>query len=215
MATSHLGSGSSESSTAKSASTSVDLLENPTLINELAVRVAKHLSNKQSGTGSATSFPPLIPNWKYYERAQPSVVTTDIPNTTPPSHFSNPLFQNDMNDAFDENALLKKVPKLFKKKASLLLKAFDERANEITWDASGNIYLDEQVLPNANIFQLFPYLFRKKSPKHLQGISDLIQKLNAMGLSHLINCNVEKFKVPSKPSSGEGESTMNWWYLGP
>ena len=215
MATSHLGSGSSESSTAKSASTSVDLLENPTLINELAVRVAKHLSNKQSGTGSATSFPPLIPNWKYYERAQPSVVTTDIPNTTPPSHFSNPLFQNDMNDAFDENALLKKVPKLFKKKASLLLKAFDERANEITWDASGNIYLDEQVLPNANIFQLFPYLFRKKSPKHLQGISDLVQKLNTMGLSHLINCNVEKFKVPSKPSSGEGESTMNWWYLGP
>ena len=198
-------------------SSSKDLLDNPTLISELAVRVAKHLSSasKQSGSGSATAFPPLIPNWKYYERAQPSVVATEVPNTTPPTHFSNPLFENDLNDSFDENGLLKKVPKLFKKKASLLLKAFDERANEITWDASGNIYIDEQVLPNANIFQLFPYLFRKKCPKNLPGILDFVQKLNAMDLSHLINCNVEKLKVPSKASSGDGETQINWWYLGP
>ena len=190
-------------------------MDNPSLISELALRVANHLSNKQSGGGSTPSFPPLNPNWKYYERAQPTLVVTEVPNTTPPSHFSNPIFENDMNDAFDENALLKKVPKLFKKKASLLLKAFDERANEITWDASGHIYIDEQVLPNANIFQLFPYLFRKKSPKSLPGILDFVQKLNSMGLSHLINCNVEKLKVPIKPSAAENESTMNWWYLGP
>ena len=188
-------------------------MENPTLINELALRVVKHLSNQQSGSGAPTSFPPLIPNWKYYERAQPTVVATEIPNTTPPTHFSNPLFQNDLNDSFDEKGLLKKVPKLFKKKASLLVKAFDERANEITWDAAGNIYLDEEVLPNANIFQLFPYLFRKKHPKNLPGIADFVQKLNAMGLSHLINSNVQKLKVTSEATSGEGES--NWWYLGP
>ena len=190
-------------------------MDNPTLINELAVRVAKHLTNKQSGAGSPTSFPSLNPHWKYYERVQPTVVATDVPNTTPPSHFSNPLFQNDLNDSFDENALLKRVPKLFKKKALLLLKAFDERANEITWDAAGNVYIDEQVLPNANIFQLFPCLFRKRSPKNLAGISDLVQKLNSMGLAHLINCNVQKLKVASQETSGDGESQMNWWYLGP
>ena len=185
----------------------------------MALRVVKHLSSKQSGAGSTTtSFPPLNPNWKYYERAEPTVVVTGTPNTLPPVHFSNPLFENDLNDSFDENSLLKKVPRLFKKKASLLLKAFDERANEITWDASGNIYIDEQVLPNANIYLLFPYLFRKRCPKNLLGLPDLVEKLNAMGLSHLFNCKLEKIKVASKASSGEGESaesTINWWYLGP
>ena len=208
-------SGSGLIDTKNPSTSSSDLLENPALINELALRVAKHMTNKQSGAGSPISFPSVIPNWKYYERVQPTVVTTAVPNTTPPTHFSNPLFENDLNDSFDENALLKRVPKLFKKKASLLLKAFDERANEITWDAAGNIYIDEQVLPNANIYQLFPYLFRKKSPKNLQGLSDLVQKLNTMGLSHLFNCKVEKLKVASQVLSGEGESETNWWYLGP
>ena len=52
--TSQLGSGSTESFLAQSgSSSSKDLLDNTTLISELAVRVAKHLSSasKQSGSG--------------------------------------------------------------------------------------------------------------------------------------------------------------------
>ena len=178
----------------------------------MAHRVAQQLSAQQSGGGA--TFPSLNPNWKFYERAQPTVVSTDVlPNTTPPTHFSTPLFQNDLNDSFDEHSLLKRVPKPFKKNAVLLLKAFDERPNELTWDAAGNIYVNEQVIPNANIFVLFPYLFRKKSRKDLSGFSDLTNKIHDMGLSHLTNS--KKPKVTSQASSGGAESHLNWWYLGP
>ena len=51
----------------------------------------------------------------------------EVAKTTPPIHYSNIIRQNDLNDVYDENALLKKVPKPFKKKALLLLKIFDER----------------------------------------------------------------------------------------
>ena len=113
------------------------------------------------------------------------------------SEFNAPIFENDLNDSYDEHALLKKVPKRFKKNAAKLLKTFDEQPNEITWDSSGNIYIDEQVIPNADIFDIFPALFKKKPSKHAKGLPDLIQKLQSMGLSHLIMCETKHSKILS------------------
>ena len=113
---------------------------------------------------------------------------------------------------------MKKVPKPFKKKAATLLQIFDERPNEITWDSSGNIYLDEQSLPGSNIFDLFPYLFRKRSPKSLTGLSDFVEKLKSMGLGHLISNSLllkKGFSVGSTKTNLETtEPPKNWWYLG-
>ena len=76
------------------------------------------------------------PRWRYYERSEPTVATVESSDTVPPVHFSTPIVETDMNDSFDEEALLKKVPKPFKKNAALLLKTFDQRPNELTWDAN-------------------------------------------------------------------------------
>ena len=179
------------------------------LINTIADVVTKRL------TSEAPHFSPINRYWKNYERAEPTVVSDGVVNTTPPIRFSAPIFQNDLNDSFDEHALLKKVPKRFKKNAAKLLRTFDEQPNEVTWDSSGNIYINEQSIPNANIFDVFPSLFRKKRSKTINGSRDLIQKLESMGLSHLIMCEPKSSIVSSNQTSSSASSSRNWWYLGP
>ena len=132
-------------------------------------------------------------------------------------NFSVPLHETDLNDTFDEAALLKKVPKRFKDKAIQLLEKFDERPNELTWDASGNIYVNEQVIPNSNIFKFFPFLFKRSSPKNLPGFPDFKNQINAMGLSHLLypfRKTETTPKMPKKETSTASSSTDNWWYIG-
>lgn len=180
-------------------------------ISKVADLVAKRISNSAPTTAN---FRATDPNWKFYSNVEPTA-TSEIqaPNTAPPLQFDNPIFQNDMNDKYDENALLRRVPKPSKKKAAALLKIFDERPNDVTWDSSGNIYLDEESLPNSNMFELFPYLFRKRAPKNLNGLQDLIQKLTAMGLSDMILC-AKKVKEEKNVASKEVTPPDNWWYLG-
>jgi hypothetical protein len=196
--------------------TGASLLENSDFVGRIADLVTKRISQPSA------AFHPITKNWKFYEKSEPTLTSEVQPdNTTPPINYSNIIRQNDLNDSFDENALLKKVPKPYKHKAALLLKIFDERPNELTWDSAGNIYADEQSIPNANIYELFPYLFRKKVPKklsELSGLPDLIQKLQDMGLAHLINCTsvaktkkVFKSSVPAIPQSS---NTGDWWFLG-
>lgn len=116
-----------------------------------------------------------------------------------------------MNDQFDEQALLKKVPKPFKKNAALLLKEFDQRPNEITWDSAGHIYIDEKVLPTANIFELFPRLFSKRLSKKSEGMPDFLEKISAMGLQHLIRA---ESKLKSEAPKVNSTVSQNWWYIG-
>jgi len=192
--------------------TGASLLQNANFVDKIADLVAKRISQP------TVSFQPTDKNWKFYEKSEPTVTSEVQPdNTTPPVNFSNIIRQNDLNDSFDENALLKKVPKPYKKKAALLLKIFDERPNELTWDSAGNVYADEQSIPNANIFELFPYLFRKRAPKALSGLADLVKKLQAMGVGHLINCpSVEKTKATPKSTAAPivPSTSGDWWFLG-
>ena len=176
---------------------------------------------KRIGQGSTLNATPHLapsdPNWQNYEVSQPTTLSNEvIPKTFPPLNFDNKVQQNDLNDRFDETGLLKRIPKPFKKKASALLQIFDERPNEITWDSSGNIYLDEQSLPGANIFELFPYLYRKRSPKSLVGLTDVVNKLHSMGVAHLINRSMPSGKKVNEKSerSQKNELPDNWWYLG-
>lgn len=178
-------------------------------VEQVAGLVTKKLQ-EPNPTGVITSF------WRNYERATPTVVTEKVENTTPPNHFSTPIFETDLNDSFDESALLKKVPKSHHTKAKTLLKHFDERPNELTWDSSGNIYIDEKVIPNANIFALFPLLFRRKVSKKHTGIDDFLTKIQSMGLSSLIKLQSKISTMPAVNSIINPDYIKNekWWFLG-
>ena len=189
----------------------LNLLNNSSFVEQVAEIVSKKLNPPKIHQPTAVN-----PFWKNYERAQPTVVFEQIDNPVPPAKFSSPVFQTDLNDSFDEEALLKKVPKPCRKNASLILKRFDERPNELTWDAGGHIYVDEQVIPQANIHELFPLLFRKKCSKKVPaGFSDFLDKIYAMGLSSLIRMNNKpQTKALKSVDTKTAEKVSNWWYLG-
>lgn len=69
--------------------------------------------------------------------------------TTVPIAFNTQVFQNDMNDGFDHKRLIKMVPKKFQQNAKNLIEAFDDRANELTWDSSGVVYIDQRSVPGT------------------------------------------------------------------
>lgn len=111
--------------------------------------------------------------------------------------------------------MLRQVPKRSRKNALALLKVFDEQPNEVTWDSNGHVYINEQVVPSANIYKIFPLLFKKKAFKTIPGMIELIEKIKSMGFSNLISCTSHSGQSSSPSSSDkQSSSSNNWWYIG-
>ena len=111
--------------------------------------------------------------------------------------------------------MLSFVPQKYRKKARSLLQHFNSRGNELTYDSSGIIYIDSIAIPDSDIFVYFPYLFKAKRRKGLNGFQDFVQKIIDMGLSDLIfqkeiNYQIEK---SVKDSKGSNHSELNWWFI--
>ena len=73
------------------------------------------------------------------ERLRKTEATAGHIVTSPPVKFDSQIYRNNLNDTYDQRRLLKKVPKKFCVNAEHLLKAFEDRPNELTWDSSGTI----------------------------------------------------------------------------
>jgi hypothetical protein len=83
----------------------------------------------------------------------------------------------------------------------------------LTWNPSGVIFVDQVAIPNSNIFDILPIIYKQKYPaKTIIGLQEFISKVNLMGLGHLINLKPMSSKMKSTQPS---ESYTNWWYLGP
>lgn len=137
--------------------------------------------------------------------------------------YSVNVVKDDLNTSFDETRLLALVPKSSLQNAKLLLKQFNDRANELTWNSSGTIFINQTSLPLSNIFELFPLLFKKNAP-HITGFVDFVEKINDMGLSDLINVKIKSQNFePNEITVGGGNLTTYkseqfidtpWWYIG-
>ena len=75
--------------------------------------------------------------------------------------------------------------------------------------------IDQTSIPESNIFVLFPHLFKNKNPKNLPGFQDFIEKIDEMGLSHLIRISSKASKAFAKSSNTSTDlpSSTNWWFL--
>ena len=154
---------------------------------------------------------PVNTTWTNFNLSAPSTSIINSPNSTPPLHYGIKKIENDDNDTFDQKRLLKTVPARYKGHAAALLKQFSERGTELNWNSDGVIFVDQTSIPQSDIFILFPYLFKHKHPKNLTGLSDFIDKIDEMGLSHLI---VKQTKANrSQPKLESSSSSPNWWFL--
>ena len=156
------------------------------------------------------------PYWRNYEISEPTITSEVITDHTPPPQaFGSAIKQNDLADQFDAKRLLSLIPKRFKKQAEVLVKAFDDRAEEFTFDSNGTIFIDATSLPGSNIFVIFPALFKQsKSRAQLPGFDEVVEKLSDMGLAHLI---VRHNTLPRVKSAinhpAPSTSSKNWWFL--
>ena len=182
------------------------LLSEPTL-EKIASIVVKKLGKNVPSTSS----------WRTYERSEPTVAVTVPENTNPPIAYDHKIVKTDLNDQKDTEKVLRKVPRKHLSNAIRLLESFEERSDELTYDCTGTIYIDQESIPNSNIFELMPYLFKKQSTK-LPGFQDFVHKIVEMGLEHLIAYRPKEVRLISNTAS---QSTKNpksntpWWYLGP
>ena len=95
-----------------------------------------------------------------------------------------------------------------------MLQQFNIRGNELTWNSDGVIFVDQTSIPNSNIFHLFPYLFKSKRPKDLQGFDDFIEKIESMGLTHLVQVKTKIISGSNATTTTTSKSnSQNWWYL--
>lgn len=173
-------------------------------------------------TKRLVQFSPSTTYWKYYDRAQPTLVSNETStNSTQPINFNVPLKQNDLNDDTDELRVINALPKQFRHRASQLLQILDARSNEITYDLQLCVYIDGISIPGSNIVK---YLTRLFSPHKfrvpLEGFEDFVTKLNSMGLSHFYSSSSvrrsrSKQKVPNShsTSSAPAHDTDEWWLL--
>lgn len=167
-------------------------------------------ARNQIGDGQSLEEPFLPPNLEKDTKVNNELNSAIL--------FYTSIKKNDFNDQFDENELLNFVPKSKQKLARQLLKVIDARANELTWNSSGTIFVDQIAVPNSNIFLCFPYLYKQKKPKNLNGFNELLQKLIDMGLQDFLSVK----HGPRKPLpdtdlnvSMDTEQNVPWWYLGP
>ena len=185
------------------------MLNEPTL-EKIASIVAKKL---EVASTSTSSFRPIINTWRTYERSEPTVAVTVPENTNPPIAYDHRIVKTDLNDQKDTEKVLRKVPRKNLSNAIRLLESFEERSDELTYDCTGTIYIDQESIPNSNIFQLMPCLFKKQSTK-LPGFQDFVHKIVQMGLEHLIAYRPKEVRLISK-STPQTAQDSNWWYLGP
>ena len=118
----------------------------------------------------------------------------------------------------DVERLLKLAPAKYRSQAAALIRQFQNRGNELTWNSDSVIFIDKVSIPQSNIFALFPYLFKHKHPKTLNGFQDFVQKIREMQLQHLIVTKTGQSispQVSTQVSNADlSRNSQNWWYLG-
>ena len=129
----------------------------PDIINQIATAVSEQLNQKfnlsalqallpqkegeQTGKGSADLLPPTASHATLEVQQPPASDTTVTKSVS--------------YDKFDVQRLLNSVPKRFSKRASLLLKNIQERPLDINFNGSGELYIDSESVPSADIFVIF------------------------------------------------------------
>lgn len=161
---------------------------------------------------------PTITTWRNYDRAEPTVTSVGYPQVIP-LNYAVEIEKSNLNDKYDEKKLLSKVPREHIRNALELLKAFEDQPNEISFDSQGTIFINEESIPESNIYKFFPLLFRKRKPKSFTGYQDFVEKLLDMGLGHYIKYPINDKKAAKMDTLLKQElnldtSKTQWWYLG-
>lgn len=96
------------------------------------------------------------------------------------------LEQSDsLNDT--DQKLLQLVPPFRQPKAKKFLSALKEHGEVFRYTKDGAIYIDGELLSDANFFKLFPYLFKPANYSNHPHLQEVVNELATLGLGHMIS----------------------------
>ena len=162
---------------------------------------------EQTGRGSSDLLPPIAEEAAHDVHQPPAADTTVTKSVS--------------YDQFDIQKLVNSVPRKFAKRATLLLSNIQERPLDISFKTNGEVYIDSESVPDANIFTIFPELFVRKHKKIVPGLSELATKIASLHWGHLISKGITKgLKRPRNYKVHENtthtlKEFKNWWYMSP
>jgi len=140
-------------------------------------------------------------------------------NISQPSSSDSLTIKSTQHDHFDDQKLLNLIPQQFKKRAEILLNNIKSDPLQIDFNTKGELFIDTQSVPDANIYCVFPELFVRKKKKLTLGLSELATKIARLGWGHLINKGIAKglkrpknYKIHEKTEHSLKEF-KNWWYM--
>ena len=149
-----------------------------------------HKHSNQIGFGQ--DLVPQIPIAISNSESDPQPSTSSAAEETPID--TEPSDQHDSNTgggAFnvDEARLVEKVPSAQRSKASELLTELKNNfSSELTFGADGSITINNETLPEGNIYDLFPLLYKKvNSYECKKALARVVDEICSLGLGHLIN----------------------------
>lgn len=212
-----------ERETVKEQSGQGSLSIEPNIITQIATAVTEQINQQfnltalqallqerggeQTGRGSADLLPPTAGHSTLDVHQPPAADTA--------------LTKSISYDQYDIQKLVSSVPHKFSKRANLLLKNFQERPLDISFKTNGELYIDSESVPNADIFNIFPQLFVRKQKKIVPGLSELATKIASLNWGHLICKGITKgLKRPKNYKLHESthhtlKEFKNWWYMSP
>lgn len=173
--------------------------------------------DQQSGSGVTEDLTPTLPITDI-DSSSLNLSGQINPST---SNQSVPGVEEDNVGSFDEK-LISSVPSTSRQKASKLLNELKNHQTDILFDPSGSITINGKTLPNGNIYEIFPLLYRrqeKKRPKD-SPLSLVVNELASLGLSHLIQRSFSAGLLPrgqkylQDRDSARKNIKGNWYYLG-
>lgn len=119
---------------------------------------------------------------------------------------------------FNKEDMLKLVPSSYKPKASKLLDYIAHNQMNINWNVNGVLTVCGNQIPNSNINEIFPQLYKYNPDLKILGLTELLQFLCTAGLGHLIRKSKYWFVIRRQKQRfdqvGDGiPDDGPWWFL--
>jgi hypothetical protein len=97
------------------------------------------------------------------------------------------VIDNTPNDDLDEDKLLGSIKSRYKDKAKELLEELKKHSDEISVQSDGTITIKGEILPDANFYNIFQFLYRPvKNYRDKEALSAVVDAIASLGLGHLI-----------------------------
>ena len=141
--------------------------------------------------------------------------------TTAPAGTDVVIHKSKQSSEIADQSLINILPGRFKNRGTKLLQSLANFPSTLTWSNTGTVFINQLSVPNSNIYEIFPKLFKfVKNLDAVFGLSEVINTIASLGFGSLINRQyisglTRPYKILNQDSIFEDLKTHKyWWFLG-